>query len=174
MIWLSALGWLRSAFRAALALMVKYPLQCALCASLLACGYLWRGWSHERAAFTRFRTEASAAVTQLKAEKAATEARRAQITKDTDHATQPARDSALDAARRYAAAHRCLSPAPVIAAGPAGKGLPEPAAPAGSAEAPAADADMVAISHADLAACSLNSADLLTAYSWAQRIYGDN
>lgn len=159
--------------RAVLALVVKYPLQVALCASLLACGYLWRGWSHERADYTAYRRQAAASVLHLEQEKARVETARAQVTKDTDHATQPARDSALAAADRYAHAHRLPAPASP-AAGPAGKGLPEPAAAPGSAPPPTADADMVAVSRADLDACTLNSTNLALAVQWAQRIYGDD
>jgi len=107
----------------------------------------------------------------LEAEKTATEDRQAQITKDTNHATQPARDSALDAARRYAAAHRCMSPAAVAAAGPASAGLPEPSATPGSPETPS---EAVAVPEWGVTNCALNSADLQTAYEWAQRTYGSN
>lgn len=174
MIWLSAIGWLRSAFRAVAGLYTRYPLQVALCAALLACAWLWHGWNRERADYAAYRHQAAASVLRLEQEKAATEARRTQITKDTDHATQPARDSALDAARRYAVAHRCMLPPAVAAAGPAGTGLPEPAATPGSPETPATDADMVAVSRADLAACTLNSTNLALAVQWAQRIYGED
>ena len=44
MIWLlSALGWLITALKALLGLVVQYPLQCALAASLAACAWLYMG-----------------------------------------------------------------------------------------------------------------------------------
>lgn len=173
MIWLSALGWLRSALRAALALAVKYPLQVALCASLLACGYLWRGWTHERADYAAYRRQAAASVLHLEQEKAATEARQAQITKDTDHATQPARDHALAAADAYARTHRLPAPASP-ATGPASAGLSEPAAAAGSAEAAAGSSELVSITRSDLDKCTVIGSDFSVAFGWAQRTYGSN
>jgi hypothetical protein len=49
MIWLwalKALGWLRSAFSAALGVCTRYPWQAALVGALLACGWLWRADHH--------------------------------------------------------------------------------------------------------------------------------
>ena len=46
MIWLlGALGWLRKALSAALALVARYPLQCALVASLALLAWTWHGRS---------------------------------------------------------------------------------------------------------------------------------
>ena len=38
---LRLLGWVRRAFRAVLALVVRYPLQCACVGLILACGWFW-------------------------------------------------------------------------------------------------------------------------------------
>lgn len=51
MIWLlQALGWLKGALNAVMALVTRYPLQCALGAALALVAWTWHGWGKEKAA----------------------------------------------------------------------------------------------------------------------------
>lgn len=175
MLWLlSAMGWLRGAFRAALGIATRYPMQAALCAALLACAWCWHGWDvsearrkSDAAAFQRVMDAGRANLAALKAAKAAEDTRQSANTRRIDDATQPARAAALAAADTYAAAHHCLrTPGPIAAAsGEASGHLPGPAAAARGFETPAS---AVAVAPDAFNACTLNTRDLGLAYDWAQ------
>jgi hypothetical protein len=118
-----------------------------------------------------YETAQAAATAQARAAKLAEDTRLSTLKDAADHATQPAHSAALDSADRYAASHRVLRCDGAPARGASGgTDLPGATPAPGSANASAAPSDMVAISRADLNACSLNTADLGVAYGWAQSL----
>ena len=91
MLWLlSALGWAKTALRTLRQLVVAYPLQCALIASLVACGWLWLGKREALAERDAARAQIVAiAKAQKEAERLAKQARadNERISKELAHAT---------------------------------------------------------------------------------------
>lgn len=167
MIWLMILARLRGAVASLAGYMRLYPLQAiTLILALLVGIQTWRVSTVKRD-LTVARAQIAAGqanVRDLKAQKAAADARQAANTKRTNDATAPTRRAALSGADTYARLH----PAKVIAASDASRSVPSPAAATGRVEQPAPGDGMVEISRADLDACTLNTADLWTAYQWAQ------
>lgn len=112
--WLSALGWLRKAARAALGLARRYPMQAALILAVAACGWLWHGKGRALAERDAARAEIAAMVEANKvATERAKEARAAteKLSKELADATdQHAAD--LDAISRRALADRMRVKAP--------------------------------------------------------------
>ncbi len=153
----------------------RWAARCPLCAVCLALAVLagvqtWR-LSTVKDDLTTARAQIAAGqanVAALKAQKAAADARQAANTQRTNDATQPARKAALAGADRYAATHRVQCPAQVAATRDASGNLPGPSPDSGRAETAPPAPDMVAISRADLDACTLNTVDLWLAYEWAQ------
>lgn len=96
--------------------------------------------------------------------------RLASIKEEADNVTEPRRRAALASAAGYAARHRCSlqgTPNP----GPAsGSNLPGAAAATGSVEEPAPGTALVGITEDGFNACTLNTADLWTAYEWGQKL----
>lgn len=161
--------------RAILAPVGQWAAKCPLCAVCLALAILagvqtWRVRTIEQKLIVaRAQIAAGQAnVANLRAQKAAIEAKQAAHTQRIDHATQPARKAALAGADAYARNNRVQCPTQVAASGQPSGNLPGPAPDPERAENPAPAPDMVAISRADLDACTLNSADLGLAYAWAQ------
>ena len=112
--WLSALGWLRKAARAALDLARRYPLQAALILAVAACGWLWHGKGKALAERDAARAEVAAmveannvATERAKEARAATEKLSKELADATD---QHAAD--LDAISRRALADRMRAKAP--------------------------------------------------------------
>lgn len=106
---------------------------------------------------------------RLMIEKAAIEKRQAAITGRIDDETKPARETALAAADRYSRANRCVrSTGPVSAASGAGDVVSGPASAAGGVEASPAAAELVAVSRADIDACTLNTVNYGLAVAWAR------
>ena len=173
MIWRLILGRLKSAMQALLSAFKAYPLQAALIASLALCGIqTWRVRIIEQKLIVARAqiTAGQANVVALKADKAREDARQAANTRRIDHATNRARADALAGADRYAASHRVQRPAQVAASRDASRSMPGRAPVAERVESPAPESDMVAVSRADLDACTANSVDLGLAYEWAQSI----
>lgn len=147
--WLSALGWLRKAARAAFDLARRYPLQAALIVAVAACGWLWHGKVKALAERDAARAENVALV---KANKVATErakearAKTEKLSKELADATdQHAAD--LDAISRRALADRMRAKAPrcdasgaIAAAVPDGSQV-NPGANSGGVYFTAAEAD---------------------------------
>jgi hypothetical protein len=143
MIWLlSVAGWLRKGLDAALALAQRYPLHCALLASLAANLWLWRGWEREQTARAADRAayaqaQAAAAAHQAEADRAnlVAQIQRNHHVEQTHAQTETARAAAL---RDYLERHRlrpqaaCRPPgsagAPAVPADPAEPAQPDPAA----------------------------------------------
>ncbi len=149
--WLSALGWLRKAARAALDLARRYPLAAALIVALVACGWLWHGKGKalaERDAARAYLATITAAQKEAteKAKKARADAEK--LTKDLAHATdQHAAD--LDAISRRALADRMRAKAPRCASsGTVATAVPDsaqsdPGADTGGVYFTAAEADLL-------------------------------
>ena len=126
-----ALGRLLSALRSAWGLVLRYPLQAALCALLIACVWLWHGKGRAEAqrdaaiaAKVAQAAEFSAAVEQ--AERLNREARAAVATKTrelADAADDHARD--LDAISRRNLAERVRAGKGVCASAASAAGLPD-------------------------------------------------
>ena len=128
MIWLlSALGWAKTALSWLRRLMAAYPLQCALIASLVACGWLWMG---KRDALAERDAARAQIVTITKAQKEAerlakqARAQTERISKELAHATNEQARSldadsrrGLDAIRVRSKAHcraASATPAPAM------------------------------------------------------------
>ena len=118
MLWLfNALGWAKTVRQ----LVATYPLQCALVASLLACGWLWLGKRDALAERDEARAQiVTIAKAQKEAERLAKQARAQteRLSKELAHATnEQARDldadsrRGLDAIRVRSKAHRCSASA---------------------------------------------------------------
>lgn len=127
MFWLKALGWAKTALSALRQLVAAYPLQCALVASLLACGWLWLGKRDALAERDEARAQIVAiAKAQKEAERLAKQARAQteRLSKDLAHATnEQARDldadsrRGIDAIRVRSKAHcraAIATPAPAV------------------------------------------------------------
>ena len=147
--WLSALGWLRKAARAAFDLARRYPLAAGLIVALAACGWLWHGKGKALAERDAARAEIAAMVEANKvATERAKEARAAteKLSKELADATdQHAAD--LDAISRRALADRMRAKAPrcdasgaIAAAVPDGSQV-DPGANSGGVYFTAAEAD---------------------------------
>ena len=92
MLWaLGALGWLRKAFNAALALATRYPLQAALVASLALSGWLWHGRQAARVTAAKWEIAYNKA---LQASDANHAAQIAQVAADQAKFDQTAKDNA--------------------------------------------------------------------------------
>ncbi len=171
---LGALGWLKRAFSAALALITRYPLQAALLVALLACGWLWHGKGKAieqrdvqiagRAADRKAVAAAQVEAARLAlAAKAATEARYRTIAKEADHAYQAELADARSDAERYIAANRVrpetAGRSPRQAAGPA-----EDRAAVVPVGLPATS---VMVSANDVRACTDATTYALSARAWA-------
>ena len=153
MTWLLfGLGWLRKAFSAFLDLCTRYPLQVAMCASLAANMWLWRGWDREqegraadRAAYVKAQKDAKAKQDQHDREDLAAQVI---LTRQVEQAHAQNETNLRAALDEYARTHRLRPQAarcPASGAGQAGV----PSDPGPPPEAPA-EPDMVAISRADL------------------------
>jgi hypothetical protein len=169
--------WLRKAAQGFFRLAGAYPLQAALIALVALSAWLW--WGKSRAIDQRDEAMAAKAAqieeyrrayretfTLHMIAKQAEDARQRANTEKADAVTEANRRAALAAADNYAGRMRCEPQADQGAA--RGSDMSgSPADPRGS-ETGRATADMVAITRADLDACTLNSADLQTAVVWAR------
>lgn len=160
--WLSALGWLRMAARAALDLARRYPLAAALIVALAACGWLWHGKGKALAERDAARAENAALVKgNREAEERAKQARAKteKLSKELADATdQHAAD--LDAISRRALADRMRAKAPrcdasgaIAAAVPDGSKV-DPGANSGGVYFTAAEADNLRRHEVRSTACS--------------------
>ena len=181
MTWLfAALGLARKALQALLGLVVRYPLQCALVASLCLSGWLWMGRRDaiadladcragrkaDRAAFEQAATTARRLAEQ---QKAAEEARHLKRAKEADHAHQTALADARARADAFIARNR-LRPqgaggSPGGTAGPAQGG--DPGVPDGL------PADPVMVEADDVLACTDATIYALKAREWALGLAGE-
>lgn len=127
--WLSTLGWLRKAARAAIDIARRYPLQAALIALLCFSGWLWHGKGKALAERDAARAEIAAMVEANKvateranAARAATEKLSKELADATDqHAADlDAISRRTLADRMRAKAHRCDASGAIAAAVPDG------------------------------------------------------
>lgn len=172
-LWLArALGWVRQAAGALAALALRYPWQAA-CAALLGCSVLlWRG---EHAAIdqrNRARADASAltaasnrAAALAAAQRKADEQHYKELADHADVHYRSQLAGARDATARYIAAHR-LRPGAVAGpgGGTAGEAQGRGAAVPGQS---AAEAELVAVSAADVDRCAADYGYAKAAFDWA-------
>lgn len=181
---MTGLGWVIGgrAIGAIPSLIRRYPLRLALIVLLCLSGWLWWGKNRAieqrdeaRAALARqieaYRAAHDIAVAAHTARKQAEDARLAALKEKTDAVAKANRLAALAAARNYAERMRCESKAGEGVAGRAD--LSGAATDAGRAEARRAAAELVAVSRADIEACTLNTANLQAAVDWARGVRGD-
>lgn len=171
----SALGAVRKALSALWALAVKYPALAAMCLALAFSAYLWRGWNHadahtaaqvagraaDRAAYTEAQVEAARLAL---AAKAATEARYKAHAQEIQDAYETKLASVSDAARAFIDRNRVRvasvagsSSGSASATGDRNPGVSE-SLPTGG---------LVAVSDADVLACSDATAYAIAARDWA-------
>ena len=155
--------------------MRHYPLQCALIAALVACGWLWWGFNAERAKVSDLTDlvmseRAAYASAQAEAKRLAIAAKEAQEAiyrakaKDADNAYQLALANSRSSADRYAAANRvrpetaCRPSSGTVAAAEGGSaGVSENAAP-----------DAIMVSQADFNALNDAAIYAMAAHEWAK------
>lgn len=175
MLWLlSALGWAKSALRAALGVFTRYPLHCALIAALALSGVLWQrgnryqakladctaGRAADRAAYTAAQLEAERLAKEARARQEAAYRAKAERA-DDDHETELA--DARAAAERFIAARRVR--AETVGRAASGTVASAPDRDSGVSEAMPADAVMVSAS--DVRACTDAVAYGVAARTWA-------
>ena len=176
MTWLfAALGLARKALQALLGLVARYPLQCALVASLCLSGWLWMGRRDAIAERERQVASLERQVTAWKdanakarewalAEKKLREARARANKERTDANERTLTTASLSAADRYARANKCVRAESPDRLGPDLPGpAPDPQGPVGDDPEP----DLVGISRADLDACTVIHSRLTVAREWA-------
>lgn len=173
---LTGMTGLRKAAGALWRLIVRYPWQVAVVALLCISAWLWTGWNGaladlnacttgreaDRKAYADAQKEAAA---KALAAKAAAERRYLSLAEKADDDLEQARADAMDAAERYIAAHRVR---PESAGG--SPGGPAAAPESGVAGIPAGmpPDGFVAVSDADVRACSAATAYAVMAHNWAK------
>ena len=171
---LRVLGWARAALQAAFALVLRYPMQAALIASVALAG--WQTWQlatckqslqvarAEHAATVARYTEAQRnAAIKARAAREATEARYATHAKETDLAHETELERALAAARRYAATNRVRAEA--VGSASIGATASATGDSAGSADGPGQEA--VVVTGSDVEICTINTVRLESVRAWA-------
>jgi hypothetical protein len=176
-IWLlGALGWLRKATQAILGLAGRYPLQCALIASLALAAVLFVRGNRYQAKLSEctagrvadrkaFEAAAAASLAKAVAAKAAQEARYASLAKDADNAHEAQLADARAAAERYIARNRVRPQAASGSTG--GTAAPAESGGPGSADSAGGAPVMVAVTEADIGVCTDNTLRLEAARDWA-------
>ena len=165
--------WLHSAAGSLFSAVRAYPLQAALIAAVLACGWLWHGWSHEKAKHLadndRFTAQIFAMDSASKANAAELIARNKAWEAKTDTLAKDNRNVEADLRARYGAlnvayADRmrtdkvCVRPTT-----PAGQSDP---APIGDSAGPSA----VMVSRADFDILTGNTARLEAVHDWGEQL----
>lgn len=164
MIWLlKALGWAKTALTVLVDLARRYPCQVALVVALAACAWLWRGWDKAEARIDAMETAAKQSEALHRAAIKAQQDKFDRIKKETNDAYKASLADAGDRTDRFIAANRLRgkSCAPQAAAPGQGEG-------AGSLEKPAAEAELVVVTEADVKVCGSLYAYSLAAHQWAQ------
>jgi hypothetical protein len=147
----------------------------------VACFVMWIQVGHYKNQVAQAHNEATAQVNEYERvynqtftahfnAKIAEDARLAANTEKTNNATEPARAAALGVAASYRATHQCVlrEPAPANINPPEHSDLPGTAANSGSSQAPGEAVELIGVTPETLNNATLNSADLQTAYEWAQ------
>jgi hypothetical protein len=172
------LGALRKGAVALIDLVARYPLQCALAASLCFSGYVWLQWTDadakledcrkaretDRKAYSKAQADALA---KALAAKAAQEKRYRELAERTDHEHAESLADARAAADRFIARNRL--PAPL---GSAAERTPSPAEssnPGLPAGVPG-DTDLVAVRGVDVQRCTAAVIYALEAHKWANSL----
>ena len=147
----------------------------------IACFVMWIQVGHYKNQVAEARNEATAQVNEYERvynqtftahmnAKIAEDARLAANTEKTNNATEPARTAALGVANSYRATHQCLlKPGPSAGVNSPGQAdLPGTATTSGSPQTPGEAVELIGVTPETLTNAVLNSADLQTAYEWAQ------
>ncbi len=160
---LSFLGWAKTALTVLADLVARRPWQVALIASILFNAWLWRGWDKAEARIDAMETAAKQSEALHRAAIKAQQDKFDKLKKETDDGYKAALADAGDRTNQFIAANRLRgkSCAPQAAAPGQGKG-------AGSPEKPAAEAELVAVTEADVKVCGSLYAYSLAAHQWAQ------
>lgn len=163
MIWaLKLLGWAKVALNAVAALIVRYPLQAALVASLCLSGWLWRGWNKAEAKIEAIELAAKQSEALHRAAIKAQQDKFDRLKKETDDGYKAALADAGDRTDRFIAANRVRGKSCAIEAAAPGQGEG-----AGSPQEPSAEA-FVAVTEADVKACAGAWVYAQASYEWAQ------
>ena len=164
MIWLlNALGWAKTGLTVLADLARRYPLQMALIASLAACAWLWRGWDKAEARLDAMEAAAKQSEALHRAAIKAQQDKFDKLKKETDDGYKAALADAGDRTDRFIAANRLRGKSCAVEAAAPGEGKG-----AGSPEKPAAEAELVAVTEADVKVCGSLYAYSLASYEWAQ------
>lgn len=178
MLWLlRLLGIARKAAQALFALVMRYPLQAALIASLCASLWLWQGKREavkradaehagrvaDRAAYTEAQRQAAILARQARE---AQERRYAEQAEKADHDHELALADAMGRADRFIAAHR------VRTAGAVARPASDPGSAAEghrpeSGDGPGAAPELVAVTPDDVRICTANTTRLEAVREWA-------
>lgn len=164
MIWLlNALGWAKTGLTVLVDLARRYPCQVALVVALAACAWLWNGKQKAEARIDAMEAAAKQSEAMHRAAIKAQQDKFDKIKKETDDGYKAALADAGDRTNQFIAANRLRgkSCAPQAAAPGQGEG-------AGSPEKPTAEAELVAVTEADVKVCGSLYAYSLASYEWAQ------
>ncbi len=158
---ITALGWAKTALKALVDLVRRYPLQMALVALLCLSSWLWRGWDKADARNEALIAAAEQSEALHRAQIDADKAKFAKLKKETDDAYKTALADAGDRTDRFIDRNRVRA-----------KSCPAQAAPAGQGEATGTPetsaAEAVLVDPADVRACSAAAVYAEISYRWAQ------